>query len=339
MAQLLKSVSVFEKDINGDIFAWSFPALSHQRVVRARTGLEAKEITASFHFSKFASLWEYYHRVPVKQDNLSRITGVTICLVAQNFSPTKYANLLSHMATLWLEKGSTIPVMQAYLSVFTTGSAGPFNIKTYNDKKDLVSPLKSIFTTFGIETIIIWVAMLLKKRVYVYSNDLQELMTATRAFPLIGAWHRQAWDILRPYVSSASADVELQDLQAAGVYVAGFTDGACVNQTSNYDVIVDFSSSSVTIADHAKADFRLTKFHQGNAQAFLKAAETSNDQQLIMVIAKKTKELLDTLKTLKTEHEDGEYITLPELQQRKLPHNMDVFLYNVAKAEGLTQQS
>jgi hypothetical protein len=43
------------------------------------------------------------------------------------------------------------------------------------------------------------------------------------------------------------------------------------------------------------------------------------------------------LEKLKVEQEDGTYITLEGLQQRKLPPHMDRFLYNVAAAEGLTK--
>jgi len=178
---------------------------------------------------------------------------------------------------------------------------------------------------------------LLKKRIFVYSNDVNQLMTCVRSFPLIGGWHRQNWDLLRPLISSPTSELEIKDLETAGVYVAGFTDPSAASLQSHYDLFCDFTTSAITIAPHAQTDFRLARFHQQTIQAFLKATSEQDDQSVIKVVAQKTKELLDTLKKLTVQHEDGSStITMEDLSQRGLPPNMDVFLFNVAKAEGLT---
>jgi len=57
---------------------------------------------------------------------------------------------------------------------------------------------------------------------------------------------------------------------------------------------------------------------------------------IIKELAIKTTELIGKLKTLQTEDEEGnQTITLESLQS--LPANMQVFLYAVASAEGLTR--
>ena len=315
-------------------------------VVRSRCGLDGLA-TPSFHFSKFGSTWEYYQVSTVNDEKMKRIRAVCIVILATNFSPAKYSALLSYMTSAFLENGSTLSVMRAYLSVFTSGkveresSEGPqsFTMKAFQDKRALISEVKPIFSTFGMETVLIWVAILLKKRIFVHSSSVSQLMSVVRSFPLIGGWHRQSWDIIRPLVSASDASLELKDLEAAGVYVAGFTDANAADLESHYDLYCDFTNSTITVAPHAQADFRLARFHQQTITAFLKATEAGDDASVIKVMAQKTKELLDTLKKLCVQAEDESLIiTMENLAERGLPPNMDTFLFNVARAEGLTQR-
>jgi len=46
---------------------------------------------------------------------------------------------------------------------------------------------------------------------------------------------------------------------------------------------------------------------------------------------------LSKLETLKTEHDDGQYIDQSGLGQAKLPPKLERFLYSVAAAEGMTK--
>jgi len=230
--------------------------------------------------------------------------------------------------------------MENYLSVFTTGkincSHGTFVDADFDNRRAAISPLKEMFDTFGLETIVVWVAILLKKRIFVYSDKLIDLLALVRSFPLLGSWHRQNMDILRPYMGLT--ELELKDLSTTGVYVAGFTDSQCINHKEFYDLYVDIPGRSYVIGDHCKNDFLLSKFHKDLAEGFLACANKQTDQSLIKEIALKTKELTNNLQSLKTKHEDGVYITLEELSMRKLPPNMDRFLFNVAIAEGMTKK-
>ena len=49
-------------------------------------------------------------------------------------------------------------------------------------------------------------------------------------------------------------------------------------------------------------------------------------------IALKTKELVGNISSLRRKREDGVYVTLEDIQQKKLPQNMDKFLFKVAIA-------
>lgn len=185
---------------------------------------------------------------------------------------------------------------RGYLSVFTTGKilspAGNFSESEHDVRRAFISPVKStcsaprvlvhrphsevvdvvsleIFSSFGLEAIVIWVAILCKKRIFVYSDKLTDLIAAIRCFPAIGAWHRQvftsnrfficqlmcvfacqSWDLVRPFMSLT--EPELKDLSLAGVYVAGFTDPECSNKKDYYDLFIHLPNKTFSIPDHAK---------------------------------------------------------------------------------------
>lgn len=56
-----------------------------------------------------------------------------------------------------------------------------------------------VINLFDEQTIHIWSAILMKKRVAVYSDRLAHVLRVIRALPLF-TFHRQDWDILRPFV-------------------------------------------------------------------------------------------------------------------------------------------
>jgi hypothetical protein len=74
---------------------------------------------------------------------------------------------------------------------------------------------------FGQEIILIWTALILKKRIVVYSQKIGVLLRVIRALPLL-VFHRQNWDILRPYITLQTEEIEINDLKNAGIYIAGF---------------------------------------------------------------------------------------------------------------------
>jgi len=347
-SQSLQGVGVIEKDVNGDLISWYFPALDKdlETVIKSRCGLNPTgkdNEDVSFHFSKFRSHWIYVQLTPIDSTKNNKVVSAAIFVVSQIFNPAKYEALLKLFTAGYLDKSSPMPIMQYYLSVFTAGKVatpyGNFADADFDNRRAFISPLRKIFDIFGMDAIVIWVAMLCRKRVFVYGENLSDLLPIIRAFPLLGSWHRQNFDLLRPFMTLS--ELELKDLSSCGVYVAGFTDPECANKKDYYDLFVSLSTRSFTINEHSKDSFILTKFHKQTAETFVKLSETHTDQQFIREVAIKTKELLDNLQSLKTPSESDPnvgYITLEALSQQKLPRDMDKFLFNVALAEGMCKR-
>lgn len=337
----LVAIQLTEKDVNGDLLSWHFPTVdaAMEQVVHARCGLNDAQTTDSFRFFRYANTWVYSMLQPIDRTKNPQIKVVSsaVSILAQDFNPPKYKAMLTIFCATYEAENSPMGILKGYLSVFNKGSMqtkfGNFTETDFDGRKALIAPIKPFFEMFGLETVVIWVAMLIKKRVFVYCDKLPQLLSAVRAFPLLGAWHRQNWTILRPYVTTSESD--LKDLASTAVYVAGFTDPSCQGHTQLYDLFVDLSARTYTIADHAQADFALLNFHKQTAEAFLAIVESGSEQDLIKGIAVKTKELIGKVEEMKTEHEDGSYVTLDELTQKKKAQNMTKFLFNVAMAEGM----
>jgi len=341
MAQM-KAVMLIEKDVNNDLISWCFPAVEPdtEKVLKTRCGLMDTDPGSQFRFSRFANQWQYIMVQQVPASAGSKVLAGALVILATDFHPSKYKQLLSIFCGLYEKELSPMPIMKGFLSVVTKGSmtskAGDFDSSKHDPRKALVSPIKQFFEMFGMEAVVVWVAMVIKKRVFVYCDKLGDLLAAVRSFPLLGTWHRQNWNLLRPY--STTSEQELKELRNLGVYVAGFTDPSCANHTDLYDLYVDLTARTYTIADHAQGDFLLTKFHKQTAEAFLALAEKENDATLIKGIATKTKELIGNIEGLQTDHDDGRYITMEELGKKKMPPNMAKFLFNVALAEGMCKK-
>jgi hypothetical protein len=200
----------------------------------------------------------------------------------------------------------------------------------------LATPVREIIRLFDEDILIIWNALIMKKRVIVQCDKMTPLLRVIRALPLL-VWHRQDFSFLRPYTTTAT-ELEIQDLVDASVYVAGFTDAAIKRQVNLYDVYVNLNDRTVTIADHAQDAFVMSAFHKDLAQFLTKSAEdeTITDKTIIKQLTEKATDLLERLEQLKTSEEEGGVVTFENLSQRKMPAGMAQFLFAVASAEGLT---
>jgi len=58
---------------------------------------------------------------------------------------------------------------------------------------------------FGIHSVLIWTAMLLKKRIVVVGETVEQVVPVVRVLPQM-VWARQNWSILRPLVTASDTE-------------------------------------------------------------------------------------------------------------------------------------
>jgi len=240
-------------------------------------------------------------------------------------------------------------MLQCFLDVLTKNkfndtALGSFDSAAFSTKTHLLtSPLLDVIRKFEDSSWLLWSALIMKKRVVVFCDDLPKLLHFIRALPLF-VLHRQDWSLLRPVVMIDN-EVEMEELVKIGVYVAGFTSPLIKQKESLYDLYVDLSALVVDIASHAQDDFIKTQYHQDFASFMLKALETEGltDQQVIKAVKTKTGDLIANLEKLKVKDENDQsspgFISFAGLTSQNVPPNMENFLYAVASAEGMTKIS
>nr|XP_054765818.1 DENN domain-containing protein 10-like [Lytechinus pictus] len=299
-------------------------------------------IIVPFVYGQYQREWFYIMTVPVENVSaLKKVKHFSFILLAKRFQSEKIPNLGEIYVGYTIQRGMLPRFSRSYLSVITKGTCpsennGTFVAQDFDAKKAYAAGcVIDVINSFGLESILIYTALLLKKKIVVYHSRIEEVIKFIRALPCL-VWHRQNWSILHPYVHME--EDELEDLRTGPAYVARLCEAREENNTELYDLFVNLSTDEITVATHAKDMFTMSRIHKDIAQLMVRCAgdDSMTNLQVIKEISKKTGELLNNLKSL-SENEDDPKITLERLKERKLPPATEGFLFGIAAAEGLVQ--
>jgi hypothetical protein len=264
--------------------------------------------------------------------DLAKVTHFSVWVLSKDFHPELYVELARLFAVAYNKEGNPVNVLQAYLSVFARGAVGSFNVSGFDIQHSMLAgPLKESILLFGDTFILLWVAMLLKKRIAVYCDETPRLLQFLRCLPLL-VWHRRNFDLLHPLVQLQSD--QLEDLTSRGVYCAGFTDDSVKVRGDLYDVLVDLPGQSLSVSEKAKSDLGMGDFHRNLGSFLVSAAETESATvaDLVKGLAKKTGQLFKKLAVLK----EADQLNLEALEgQSGVSRSFARFLYNVAVSESM----
>nr|CAD7202538.1 unnamed protein product [Timema douglasi] len=355
-----------ERDTNGDVlWTWTYPSVStiQQSLVLRKCGLEGEHSSVQpFVYGQLGKTWYYINCTEVfDSDNLPRVAQFALVLWAKDFCPEKYETLCRILSKTYCKTGNPATMLQLYLSVVTRGSCtteenGTFLARDFESRSNTSghTNLKAVeqlnttnalanyateaelVQTFGLESILIYTALLLKKRIIVYHHSLGSLLAWVRTFPSMMS-HRRGYDYLFPWVDLAQD--ELMELKSSPWYIAGSRDSGIGSRTDLYDVLVNVPAREITVAPHAKESMVMTKSHRDIAVFMVQLAgsEEVTELHLIREIADKTKELLDQLRTLaNVKTPEGKLmVSIEAIREKNLPPALDNFLFNLAVAENL----
>ncbi|XP_061646091.1 DENN domain-containing protein 10 isoform X2 [Phyllopteryx taeniolatus] len=315
-AQSMLSVGLIEKDVNGDtLWVWCYPAVCSElrQVLLSKCCLtQNKEDFHTFVFGQFCRTWYYISTLEVQEPTaLNKVTHLSVVITARDFNPEKYAALNRILCRMYIKFGSPVKMMEVYIAVLT----------------------KDVASQFGMETIILYMAVMLKKRIAVHHPRIEALLEFTRVLPAL-AWHRKDWSVLHPCVHLT--DTELEHLSKCPGYIAGFVDPEVSNRSDLFDVYVNLPDSIITVSQSAKEAMMMGKLHKDIGHLIVQSAEDTerSDSQVIKDISLKTKQILAHLGTMAGDCE-GSKITLEHLKQQHFPPATENFLFHLAAAEQL----
>ena len=140
-------------------------------------------------WTRFQANWVYVLPFAVGGANaaLPQVAAFAIVLQSKQFDPEKHAAICSEMAKAYASAGTPLKVLEGYLSIMTLSSFGGFSENRFavEDAKRGAAPIGWLIELFGVEVVLLWTALLLKKRVVVYSNKLTELQRCLRVLPAL----------------------------------------------------------------------------------------------------------------------------------------------------------
>jgi hypothetical protein len=337
MERALIAAGVLERDDTNDVLGvWSYPGVepATEQVAIARSCLETVEGSAAkLTVSQFGGKWLYQcTQAAGEAKQLSKVTHFSVWTLAKDFHPELFLELTKVFADAYAQEGNPVSILQIFLSVFARGQGPGINTESFNIQHSLLAgPIKESITTFGDTFILLWVAMLLKKRIVVYCDEEEKLLQFLRCLPLL-VWHRRDFDLLFPVVQLQ--EDQLDDLAAHGVYCAGFTDDAIKVRSDLYDVLVDIPGQSLSVNEKAKADLGMGDFHRGIGKflSSMAASEEASTADVVKGITKKTTQLFSKLTVLK----DAQQLNLDALEaQEGVSRSFARFLFNVAVSENM----
>lgn len=286
--------------------------------------------------------WFYMYQTEVfDSDNLSRVRLFVLILRTKDFSPEKYETLARILSKVYCKTGDPTALLRLFLSVAIKGSCtteenGTFLLKDFERKRNLTQvPIKEVIRMFGLETILIYTALILKKRVMVYHHKLSLLLSYIRVFPAL-TQHRTEWDHFFPFMELSPG--ELVELSGLSHYLVGFRDAAAEGRLDLYDLFVNLAAIEVTVAPHCKDSFQMSKMHKEIAMFMVRQADNEDvaDQDLVRDVAAKTQELLSNLKrAMSCGRNRRQVVSFQKLKELNFAPALENFYWNLAVAEGL----
>ncbi len=307
-------------------------------------------MNSRYRYYHYQNVWIYISTSEPLINNLVLIDvkQFSIAIIAKDFNPEKYETLINIFSKTYLKTGDISKLLSYYLSVLINGSFISeennlkFNCEDYDKLEIMASklPIKSIIKMFGLDIILIYTALILKKRIAVYHHKLETLLQFIRTLPSF-VWHRNdCYKILYPCVELSSS-LELQELKSSNHYVAGFLESDIENRTDLYDIYVNLAAVEITVSHTSKDVFSMTKTHKDIAVFMTRQADinSNSDIDVIKEIMGKTNELIKTLKLMgdlvEGQEDKKKVITLEALKEKKLAPNLQNFLWNLSIAENL----
>ncbi|KAM9185531.1 DENN domain-containing protein 10-like [Dugong dugon] len=222
---------------------------------------------------------------------------------------------------------------ESYMAVLTKGMClseedGASLSKDFDAPKAyLAGSIKDIVSQSGMETVISYIALLLKKRIVISHPSVEAVQEFTRMLPaLVGLRH--VWTTLYSYMHLSGH--ELDALQVRTGYIARYVDLEVSNRPDLDDVFVNLADSEIPVASLAKETMTIGEVHKEIGQLIVQSAEDPEkpDSQVIEDISLKTREVLTSLASFTDVSDNGEKLALnfEALKQKQLPLATENFL-------------
>ncbi|OQR72882.1 protein FAM45A-like [Tropilaelaps mercedesae] len=334
---LLKAVAIIEKDSNNRmLWSWTFPSLEpfERFSIQEKVSFETDEFLV-VHLE--ANSWFYTLAQPAPSDPsgpLHLVLSTAVVLKTDEFHPEKYLRLLTALSETYLSSGSPLDVLDVYLTAQTEQLIRQndtiVDLKTLPHPTENV-PIKELVQCLQLDTILIYIALLLRLRVFVYHHSPTALRGALSAMASLMAHRDHPFVDTYPLLCNSERDMQL--LRGRTSYLAGFTDASVAARQDLRDLWVSLPSAEVVITPSAKEALARCKTHKDIALFLSRCVDNErySDKDVIKEISAKTRSLLAAIG--KIIHKDPTLTADKAIQIANLPPAMEAFYKAVARVE------
>lgn len=204
---LCAGVGIIEKSINGSFFlTYSYPSFPKETtaVILSRASVTEPIISR---YDKY-----YLYHVPGTPSNnsvLSKTKAFIIVIQSKAFLPEAFLTLANIFVDIYKNTGSTVHIETTWLTAYSfnkvpkiltnytlplstptkaslTNSETVWDMNSFDPQKVYKpSQAKNVLASIGVESILIWTALILNKRIAVYGNELSKVIRTVRILPLL----------------------------------------------------------------------------------------------------------------------------------------------------------
>ncbi|KAJ8938878.1 hypothetical protein NQ318_016082 [Aromia moschata] len=318
------SFHIIENESKQNQMIWTYPTISDE----IKTFLLSRCFPVG---SVTAELFFYLRKKSQFHEN-ERTKALVV--TGEDLAPAKYRIICDILTNKYVKTTNPVDLVKLYLNLITSGTVYQengteiaFNLKSY--KGD--AKVKGLLSDFGLEVILLYNAILLKKRILVYHYDIQILEQSLLAITNL-VLERNPDEYLYPLIQS------VHEMKDNSFYLAGTTEEYSLNHGACYDLYVNLVSKEIIKSKEAKEFFVMTKIHKDLAHVLVQLSKSElSESEVIEEITKKTNDILKQLCSLATHMSDNNRATLSvqDLKAKKFNPDLEKFLYNLAVAQNI----
>jgi len=328
----MKGMCLIEKDWQNDVsIVWSFPAIDElqSRLVLSRTNQFLSGSEPPFVVSRCG---RYFLYMLWSNRSISRdVTAFGVCIFAKDYNPKFYEANLRLMADTYAERKSPVPMLEHYLNFTITDKSGEVDKRNFDKRKvltdeDLTGCFFEMIKDLGADWILLWSAVIFKKRLAIISEDPANVMKLVGSMCFL-AIHRQKEIFQHIHPIAGPGKIEHLHLSKTPYWIAGFTQKS---QVKSFDVLFDAESKSIEIHKDSQTQFQMCKFQKDICKKVLDVSgSTTSAADVIKVITAENGRLLEIIKQI------GSPLTREVIEEKGFASKTTHFLITTAQSEGL----
>lgn len=342
------SLFLSERDRFGELMGvWSFPSSSSEQQSLLLEHCEHRNShqhslgeNGDFYVVKVgANEWYYCLRKPVRRLE-QEIDALECCLsliTTSSYNRVKYEAVLNLLLDLYMGSGNPTKMVEAVMNFQAKGKFQDLDLKsfTFDPVSGSVGSLMEMCLDYGQDVVVLYNAVLLKKRILVVGDDTRQVLALLETLPLFAS-HRQEYQSLRPTVLNNAT--HLGDLGQAGYWIAGVSESTYANLNTvevKPDVTVNAAEKRIQVGPHAMNAMKLCGHHRTVSAELANLAEKegATNAELISLVSEKNSEVLGKIRSAGG---DSGGVTEKALRREEIGKEaMQNFCVRLAVAEGL----